>query len=252
MPYDLQVRADKFANDIEELFKNQQMPQLRCVDTGKIDAAAIYKLGLNMIDCFEQDQEDPEFSGCAYFLCDNSGSMGYGKGSKRYYANTALSVIEQGFTKHMPLKMTAFDENGGMIIHEVIKNWDEDLAVSGAYNFAIKGRGGCGNADGYSIRVATEELLARPEEEKMLIVLSDGAPAKVTYKSKMRAEDEVRQAVDDARAAGIRVISIYFEKGKWRSPDVFRYMYGKQNSIVCDPDEVEDELAGLMQSFVFG
>ena len=252
MPYDLQVRADKFAKDIEELFKNQETPLLRCVETGKIDPSAIYKLGLNMIDCFEQDQEAPEFSGCAYFLCDNSGSMGRGMGSKRYYANTALSIIEQGFTKHMPIKMTAFDAGHNIIIHEVLKNWDEDLPVSGAYNFAIKGRGGAGNADGYSIRVATEELLARPEEEKMLIVLSDGAPSKVSYSTPIRAEDEVRQAVEDARDAGIRVISIYFEHENYRTPEIFEYMYGKKNSIVCNPEDVEDELASLMQTFVFG
>ena len=252
MPFDLQVRADKFSNDIEDLFKNQEIPQIRCVNTGKIDAANIYKLGMNMIDCFEQEQESPEFSGCAYFLCDNSGSMGYGKGSKRYYANTALSVIEQGFSKHMPIKMTAFDSNGRGIVHEVLKNWDEELPVSGAYNFAIKGRRGGGNADGYSIRVATEELLERSEEEKMLVVLSDGAPSQVTYGSKMKAEDEVRMAVEEARAAGIRVISIYFENAGYRTPEVFEYMYGKHESIICEPDEVEDHLAALMQTFVFG
>lgn len=252
MPYDLQVRADKFANDVEELFRNQEIPQVRCVNTGKIDAANIYKLGMNMIDCFEQEQEVPEFDGCAYFLCDNSGSMGYGNGSKRYLANTALAVIEQAFSKHMPLKMTAFDSCGQGIIHEVLKNWDEELPVSGAYNFAIKGRGGAGNADGYSIRVATEELLERSEEEKILIVLSDGAPAQVTYGGKLTAEDEVKMAVEDARAAGIRVISIYFEQSNYRTPEVFEYMYGKHESIVCDPDDVEDELAELMQTFVFG
>ena len=253
MPYDLQVRADKFANDIEELFHNQEIPEVRCMNNGKIDPSGIYKLGLNMIDCFEQDQESPEFSGCTYFLCDNSGSMGYGAGSKRYYANTALSIIEQAFTKHMPVKMAAFDEASGMIIHEVLKNWDEDLPVSGAYNFAIKGRGGCGNADAYSIRVATEELLARPEEEKMLVVMSDGAPACVTWNGKVTAEEEVRAAVEDARAAGIRVISIFFDTCRNdRIVEAFHFMYGKYNSIICDPEYIEDELAELMQTFVFG
>ena len=253
MPYDLQVRADKFEKDIEDLFHNQEVPEVRCMNTGKIDPAGIYKLGLNMIDCFEQEMDAPEFSGCAYFLCDNSGSMGYGIGTKRYYANTALAVIEQGFSKHMPIKMVAFDESGSGIIHEVLKNWDEDLPVSGAYNFAIKGRGGCGNADAYSIRIATEELLARPEEERMLVVLSDGAPSCVTCDGKLTAEEEVKMAVEDARAAGIRVISIFFDEDRDDSIiEAFHFMYERFNSIVCKPDEIEDKLASLMQTFVFG
>ena len=248
MPADLQQRSDTFAATVDELFQNEEAPVIRSMNGGKMDAAGIYKLGMGSIDCFEKDSDTDEFSGCAYFLCDNSGSMGYGLGSKRYYACEAMAVAEAGFSNKMPLKIAAFDYSSGYVIHEVEKNWDEDLPCSGSYNFAIKGRGGSGNADGNSIRIATEELLGRPEEEKMLIVLSDGQPTD----GSSNPGEEVRLAVEDARKAGINVVAIYFSNRGISDHERknFDYMY-KKDYIMCRPEEIEGHLTEVLHNFVF-
>ena len=85
-------------------------------------------------------------------------------------AAKAAAVIEEGFKGIIPMKIVAFD-TCGPVIHEVIKGWDESQKLNCCWNFAKHGRNGCGNDDGYDILVAQKELLSRPEEKKLLIVL---------------------------------------------------------------------------------
>lgn len=125
------------------------------------------------------------------------GSM---SGVKRQEACKAAAVIEEGFKNLMPMKIVAFDYSGHPI-HEIIKDWDEKHKKNMCYNFMLHGRNGCGNDDGEDIAKATEELVKRKEQKKMLIVLSDGAPAD---------EAKVKKAVENARDKGISVFGIYF------------------------------------------
>ena len=139
-----------------------------------------------------------------------------------------------------PLKIVAFDEDGP-IIHEVIKNWDEWLSNNCCWNYALHGREGFGNEDGYDIKVATRELLARPEKKKMLVILSDGAPG---------SRSLVKQAVKDARKKGIEVYSIYFEEGEVDSyaESVMQEMY-EHDYVVCPLTELDEHLYKLFKKF---
>ena len=98
------------------------------------------------------------------------------------------------------MKIVAFD-TCGPVIHEVIKGWDESQKLNCWWNFAKHGRSGCSNDDAKDILVAQRELLSRPEEKKLLIVLSDGAPSSV---------EQTRAAIDETRKKGINVFGIYF------------------------------------------
>ena len=181
--------------------------------------------------------KDKQFDGCAYLLIDNSGSM---SGNKRIESAKAGAVIEEGFRKMFPLKIVAFD-SWGKVIHEVIKNWDEWLSQNCCWNYALHGREGGGNEDGYDIMIATRELLARPEKKKMLVVLSDGAPG---------SRSLVNKAVKDARRKGIEVYSIYFEEGRvdHRAEAVMEEMY-ERDYVVCPLDELDEHLNKLFKKF---
>lgn len=250
MPFELQGKAVVFKRKIQKLFKNQESPCVRGQKSGRIKATDIYKLAINEMDFFARNGRTAEFDGCAYFLADNSGSMGYGKGSKRYHCCNALSVIEDGFSKVMPLKIVAFDaQNDTFVTHEVIKNWGERNSNSFSYNFMKKGRSGGGNKDGFSIRVATKELLSRSEKKKILIVLSDGSPS--CYSSYVEGTKDVNDAVKKARASGIEVVGIYFSsQHDAEEEDIFRKMYEK-NYVITEPEMIGEELARLMKRFCF-
>ena len=247
MPVDLEGRALNFKNKIERLFRNQVKPVVKGHQSGKIDASGIYKLLMKQTDFYERRGQAPEFNGVGYILQDNSGSMGCGRGSGREYACEGMAIIEEALKNIMPLKITAFDSAGSnQVTHEVVNNFDEKLHKNCSYNFLLGGRSGYGNKDGYSIRVATRELLARPEKEKILVIASDGCPS--CYSDYAGGLADVNQAVKEARASGIKVVGIYFSAGA-PDPD-FARMY--ETDYVCTtPDRMEEELQKVLQNFVF-
>lgn len=252
LPFDLAGRAEKFAHDIEKLLHNQQEPYVRGRMSGALDSGKISKLLMKQGDFYRKKGKVPEFNGCGYILLDNSGSMGHGRGSKREYACEALAVIEEGFKRYMPVKITAYDSYGtNHVSHEVIKGFDEKMNNSCSYNFFLSGRTGGGNKDGFSIRIAAKELLERPEKEKLLVVASDGTPS--SYTDYIGGMADVRDAVADARNKGIKVIGIFFadDYSNAKEAEEFRSMY--QFDCVCTvPEMIESELTKVMTRFMFG
>lgn len=250
MPANLELEASHFRSQIDELFRNKQKPDIRDRKTGRMDGSRIAKLAMHQIDVYKKVRQSDEFDGVAYFLLDNSGSMGMGYQSKRWYAAYALAIIEEGFKSHVPLKIVAFDASGSNCVqHEVIKGFSEKTNYNCSYNFCVRGRGGWGNKDGYSIRVATSELLSRPEQKKILFILSDGAPTDYIGGCSMGKKD-VHDAVAAARAAGIEVCAIYFDFDLSQSSiDYFIDMY-ERNYVVTEPENVPDEISRLMHGWV--
>lgn len=243
MPFELKGQANVLKRKVEKIFHNMQKPILRGRRTGQLDAAMAYKLAMNQMDCFMKKGEVSEFDGCTYFLTDNSGSM---QGNRQENCCKALAKIEHAFQDVMPLKIVAFNADDCYSVrHQVLKNWSEKVSSNGSYNFLTHCYANGGNKDGYSIRVATEELLHRPERKKILIVLSDGLPS--AYE-KNDGEKDVNDAVRKARKAGISVISIFFGDDSERS--AFVKMYEK-NCIITEPEGIDAELVRLMKRFCF-
>lgn len=249
MPAGLQYRADVFKRKIEEILKSQ-IKRSYDLKRGDLDSDSIYKLLLGDLNIFSNENEPDIFDGACYILQDNSGSMGYGSCSKREYACEATAIAEYAFTNLMPLKIVAFDADGDdFVTHEVIKNFDEMSSKSCSYNFLLKGRDGDCNKDGYSIRVATGELLKRKEQNKLLLVLSDGTPS--AYSNYANGLKDVADAVEEAKKAGINVVSIYFSESPTNEEiDAYKQMYGN-STIITTPEHIETEMLSLIKTFYF-
>ena len=100
-------------------------------------------------------------------------------------------------SKFTAMKISLFDVSGSQIRHATLKKFDERSTGSKCYNSQPGVGIGGGNKDGYSIRVATADLLARREAKKVLVLLSDGLPS--DYNGGTRAGlDDVRDAVREA------------------------------------------------------
>ena len=112
-----------------------------------------------------------------FLLLDNSGSMG-SQGArtkvngrdvyldKSTLSRTAAGIIERGLSKFTAMKISLFDVSGSQIRHATLKKFDERSTGSKCYNSQPGVGIGGGNKDGYSIRVATADLMARREARR--------------------------------------------------------------------------------------
>ena len=249
LPMELENKGKSLDRKIDQLIKNKQEPDLRFLKSGLLDTRRIANLAMGDIDVFKKKGEPVKSDVAAFLLMDNSGSMGNGPGSTRYACCNAFAVLEEGFKEHMPLKIAAFDASGNNAVqHEVIKEFDEIAPANLSFNFRDLGRGGWGNKDGYSIRVAAKQLAARQEKDKILIVASDGFPTDYSGGFEEGCAD-VKSAVQDARKAGLRVIGMYmYHDQDEQDFAVFRDMYGPE-IIFASLDEIEDELTRILQRY---
>lgn len=250
LPSDIQYRADSLRNEIEQVLQNEKK-YLYGLNSGKLNSSTISKFILGDADLYYRDGDPKRFDGVAYQLIDNSGSMGYGRGSKREYSLEACAIMEYAFNDLMPLKITAFDAQGvNHVTHECIKDFDEIQDLNCSYNFLMQGRCGCGNKDGYSIRIATQELLARKEEDKLLLIISDGLPS--DYSSMASGRSDVKDAVEEARSYGIKVIPIFQAKSEDEAQDesilsLYKEMYG--DVIATISENIETEILKIVKDF---
>ncbi len=244
-PADVERRGKTLNRKNRQYFKSLSSPTVSYQDTGSVDPSLIYQLGMKESNIFRRTGKDYQFNGCAYMLIDNSGSMG---SSKRFAACREAAVIEDGFDGILPLKIAAFDDNGYdsslVVIHEVIKDWNERTKENGCWNFAKQGRHGAGNADAFDIQIATKELMARSEKKKLLVVLSDGAPAETSAR-------DTKAAIRQAHKLGITVCGIYFNEGSI-GPDakIFEDMYSEGDAaICCELGDIGRELEKVFRKF---
>lgn len=246
LPESLRPQALKFRKEVEKFFKTQQRFNLPRMTSGKLDVGNLYRLKLDEYNVFIK-RGHPSVTDAVVSICwDGSGSM---HGAKQKYSGQACAIIEEGFKGFVPLKIINFTVNGSQVIHFLVKDFDENSSsVNYAYSyFQSKGFNG-GNKDGFSIRICAQELLKRPERDKILLVLSDGQPTDYTY---INPETDVKNAVKWARSKGIFVAAMFFGDEYFRqsSQRVYEYMYEK-NLINSAPEELPSRLVKILSKLV--
>ena len=102
-----------------------------------------------------------------------------------------------------------------------------------------------GNTDGGAITYVGEKLLKRPEEQKVLIVISDGQPSGTSFYSYDYNEDTT-MAVNYYRKKGINVFGAVVDE--W---ELVSRLYGEQYSFDCrNGQELERQLIRLVKKYV--
>ena len=101
------------------------------------------------------------------------------------------------------------------------------------------------NIDGAAITYIGEKLLKRPEEQKVLIVISDGQPCGPSFYS-IDADEDTALAVKHYRKKGINVFGAVIDE--WEN--VSR-LYGEQYAFDCqDGRELERQLIRLVKRYI--
>ena len=217
---------------------------------GQLDVRALWKVGCGD-KAVMMRRGRPITADCAVFeLVDNSGSMA---GNKFKLARLVGGALEIALHDLAALKISLFNT----IIntqHYTIKDFDQTGPANASIAFGSianeKITAGGGNKDGYSIRVATKELMKRAEKRKVLVVISDGEPTDYSGGT-VEGMKDVKRAVCEARRQGIIVIALLI--GSRRDIQEMRSrhveMYGK-SLISCEPEYMLSEFEKLFTQLI--
>lgn len=259
LPSELERTGRKLENAFERVLRIKRSEK-RNMRVGAVCSRDLYRVGMRDPHIFMRKGQPMKADLAVFLLLDNSGSMGsqgaemevdghYIRLDKSTLSRTAAGVIERGLSKFAAIKISLFDVSGGVIRHSTVKKFDEKGVGSKCYNSIQPVGIGGGNKDGYSIRVATKDLLARRETKKVLVVLSDGLPSDYNGGDKQGMND-VKDAVREARRKGVIVIPIMFGRAsdRERMKGNFSYMYGQ--FISSDPADITNEFQKLFIKLV--
>ncbi|MBN3553932.1 hypothetical protein JYA63_06635 [Fictibacillus nanhaiensis] len=132
--------------------------------------------------------------------------------------------------------------------HEVI-SYRNSLHQSGASIIQLEPQED--NRDGYSIRRMGEELAKRPEQQKILLVFSDGEPAAFDYES--HGVLDTHEAVTRTRKLGIETIGMFIANGEITEEEekLMQNIYGPQNVVVPSASELVDYLMPVLRKLLF-
>jgi len=206
---------------------------------GKLNGNALSRLAVGrkhreLMDdrIFRKKEEHTSKNVAVSIVTDCSGSMSgrkmklacdtaYGISSVLERLNITHEVI--GFTtKKLPPNVMMeyrkeFDE-GKMgqvsrlqsLYHPMFKDFNERLNVRTKERFAVYPKDGHSwtNVDGESIEMAANRLLARQEEGKIMIVLSDGAPAPGQGGKRVDVVGHTVDTIKKVEASGINIVGI--------------------------------------------
>lgn len=202
---------------------------------GIVDTRVLTKIKTKEIDVFKKKNKHNKPDIAVYSLIDASGSMSSSQKWKN--AMDTASIIEIGLKSLAPLKIAAFSY-GNRCILDVIKDFSDINSDSHVQYYRLKHRpSGC-NRDGLSIRIATAELMKRPEKTKILIVTCDGFPSVYDNRLYMNGEQDVRAAVKAAIDNNIQVFGIFIDETGTNHFNTFKYMYGDKRSLYCKPEQL--------------
>lgn len=245
LPQDLKVIADKLHREIVKILKNKYQDR-RGVRQGNIQSQLLWKIRCKEDNFFEQKNSRTKRSVAIYLLIDNSGSMS--SANKSVAARRAAAIMEEAFSDLATCKIALFAA-GGTITHWIAKDFKDKNRFNSSYNSMLAVSPTGGNRDGYSIRIATEELKKRPEKKKFLIVLSDGLPS--DYSSTEDGQADVKAAVREARKAGVEVISMMFGSQSFmeNSRNTFLEMYEK-NVVSATTENITTVMGNLFKKLI--
>lgn len=172
-------------------------------------------------------------------LIDESGSM---NGSRIERAKEAAINLAEIFGKlGIPLYILGFtaDTNGAEAVHHHYTTWENKKADRMKLT-SIHAE--ANNFDGYSIRYASNVLNTRPEAHKVLIVISDGAPACYSYNTGMSGFSDTKDAIRESRSKGQYVLGVAIGA----DVKVLQEMYGNDFIFITSGDDL---FTGIMKKF---
>ena len=223
-----------FIQDIEEImYRASGKVDMKRLASGQVTAKLFYK------------KKDPsnKHNMIIFILFDRSGSM---SGTKIEAVKELLVLLSEVFGKlKIPIYIMGYsEESGGQVEHRHYIRWNN--TAKERLKLMEISTGGC-NFDGYSIRYATEILKQKEADHKLLIALSDGAPASSHYKrDTSNAVNDTRNAVKEAK----KIASVLGVAIGDSHLDAIKFIYERDFLHINDVGEMTTSLAKAIKKIV--
>ena len=232
--YETTALRERFFRQLQQTLRPPRPEPHTGSKRGRLDVHRAWRApALGDLAVFSHKTLQPSLKGVAvYLLIDNSGSMmgpaasGTGQRStepKIAIARRAAVVLCDTLRRAgVPHTAVGYTHLSSVVTHGRFVRWDDQTPEGQAGLGAISA--GADNCDGYSIRMATAELLQRREETKILLVLSDGLPV-VTSQRHLEPVEDTLLAVREAMRQGVLLAGLYFGNDDAKSIASARRMY---------------------------
>jgi cobalamin biosynthesis protein CobT len=233
--------------------------------SGRLHAANLSRLAFNDSRVFSRKHESNSKDVAVELVVDASGSMCGSKIHTACQSAYALSaVLERLAIKHEVICFTTKDIGGAHadmykqqsetgirfsraegLYMPILKSYEERHTTNVKERFGWLPHTNIlrSNVDGECVEIAARRLMARREEGKIMIVLSDGYPAAAGSRGDL--EKHLTRTVKDVERAGVKVVGIGIES------DAVKRFYPKNivlNSVAELPAAVIKELRHLLMN----
>lgn len=173
-------------------------------------------------------------------LIDESGSMA----GTRIEKALEMAIVIESFCRglNIPLSIVGHSDIGPVRLNNYIRF--EDESKNRKYNLAYMRAGGC-NRDGFALGYCIKNLLERDEENKLMIIISDGRPNSNNY-SGSEAEADLRNIKKTFEKKGGRLIATAIGEDK----DTIKRIYGNSFLDITDINNLPIKMASIISKYV--
>lgn len=173
-------------------------------------------------------------------LLDESGSM---RGDRTAYARAAAIILYDFCSSlHIPVMAYGHSTDDGVCMYSYAEF--ETIDCMDRYRMMdISARHS--NRDGAALRYVAERLSKRPEDAKLLILVSDGQPADTGY-SGTAAEEDLRGIKEEYRRKGVRLIAAAIGDDK----EAIGRIYGESFLNISDLTQLPVTLTAMVKRYV--
>lgn len=239
--------SKKLEEYFEEVFEKREEKERRNLRKGRLNVRQLTRLKAGRKDVFKKTKRSSPKKTAGYLLIDGSGSM---HGESHEEAMTSGTIIELALRNLIPLKIAQFkspNHDGIFVAKDFEDKIKTDSFCQALKDTFLAPNGG--NTDGLSIRIAIEDLLQRNENEKVLVVISDGMPT--GYRTHEQAVNHVRKTVEYGKSHGIKILSLFIgdEYSIKRHYTDFKYMYG-DSVVFSKPENLSKEIQKTFKNFI--
>lgn len=205
----------------------------------RLDAHALFRTDSRVFYKNALPNETPEL--CVGLLLDESGSMSWD--DRATYAR-ATAIILYDFCQALKIPITVYGHStsGGVDLYSYAEF--DAIDRDDRYRMMdISARGS--NRDGAALRYVAEQLVRRPEDIKLLMLVSDGQPADSGYMG-TAAEEDLRGIKHEYQRRGVLFVAAAIGNDK----ENIERIYGDSYLDITDLTKLPVKLAGIIKRYI--